>query len=564
MNSFHNRQPHTPLSPGNGRPSSSGRLFAGHAMSPSQDSASSQWSHSKRPIDSESPPFAKRPSPRERRYAASAHPLEHGSQGSQSVAANATSNALRTRRGSNRETSPELPGTNGRKQPIRESSPGLSSRAYKQSNLSYSTNGHYGASPLPDSVDAKRPQIHHADGTESTVSTTAPSTIWDDVEDLKHRMRKLELTGKLPLTSEAAISNVFSERPPTATTTMTTISSSPKFGRRGSVSPSTVRGTETAEIHPLLHSALAKSKPLIEPSVFRALEATASDALVLAAMATPGGSQAATSVTGVDRRFRRKADSMCRSLTELCIALTQEKSERDAVNGQTRTTKGERIVSIHHNIESGPGSSYLQASSEDPEMRSSSRLLNRLEVRRASMLQFAPPMAHRDSPPEANTPTQEMMTTTIPARTIHSTTSRIDRPSTLLLRKAPTSEATDASPSSSPLAEISHYRSYPSSVERAQREHTSQQLISAPSQHSTSVQSSLPVRRNYFSTASSSPSTPMVQPGSRRYQDRGTTPPSVESARAAADIRRERMAAVGSQRREKRIISRQVGADAPC
>lgn len=550
MNSFYTRQPHTPLSPGNGRPSSSGRLFAEHAMSPSQDSASSQRGQSKRLIGSESP-FAKRPSPRERRYAASAHPLDHGSPGSQSVIApTVTSNALRTRSGSNRETSPELAGTHGRRQSIPESSPSLSSRAYKQSNLSYSTNGHCGSSPFPDSKDAKRPQIHHADGTASTVSTTAPSTIWDDVEDLKHRMRKLELTGKLPLTSEAAISNVFSERPPTATTTMTTISSSPKFGRRGSVSPSTVRGTETAEIHPLLHSAMTKSKPLIEPSVFRALEATASDALVLAAMATPGGPQAAPSATGVDRRFRRKADSMCRSLTELCIALTQEKSERDAANGQTRTMKGERIVSIHHNAESEPGPRYLRASSEDPEMRSSSRLLNSIEVRRTSMLQSTPLVTHRDSPPEANTPTQELTTTTIP-----STTSRLDRPSTLLRRKAPTSEAADAGPSSRPLAEISHYRSYPSSIERAQREYTSQQLLPTLSQHSTSAQSSLPVRRNYFSTTSSSSITPTAQPGSRRYLDRGTTPPSGETARAAADIRRERMAAVGSQRREKKITS---------
>lgn len=547
MNSFHARQPHTPLSPGSGRPSSSGRLFAGYAMSPSQDSTSSQWAQSTRLTDSESPPFAKRASPRERRYAASAHPLEHGSPGSQSVLApKVTSNVLSA---SNRETSPELPGTHGRRQSIRESSPNLSSRAYKQSNLSYSNSGHYGSLPFPDSSDAKRPQIHHADGTASTVSTTAPSTIWDDVEDLKHRMRNLELTGKVPLTSEAAISNVFSGRPPTATTTMTTISSSPKLGRRGSVSPSTVRGTETAEIHPLLHSALAKSKPLIEPSVFRALEATASDALVLAAMATPGGSKSATSVTGVDRRFRRKADSMCRSLTELCIAVTQEKSERDAANGQTRTMKGERIVSIHHNVESGPGSRYPRASSEDPEMRSSSRLLDRLEVRRASMLQFAPPVTHRDSPLEANTPTQEMTTTTIPSRTI-----RLDRPSTLHRRKEPTSEATDASSSSRSLAEISYYRSYPSSAGRAQHGYTSQQLLSTPSQHSTSIQSSLPVRRNYFTT-SSSPTTPTVQPGSRRYLDRGTTPPSVETARAAADVRRERMAAVGSQRREKRITS---------
>lgn len=554
MNSFHTRQPHTPLSPIDGRPSSSGRLFAVHAMSPSQDSASSQLGQSKRLIDSESPPFAQRSSPRERRYAASAHPLEHGSPGSQPVLApNVTSKVLRTRSGSNRETSPELPGTHGRKPPIRESSPSLSSRAYKQSNLSYATNGHYGSSPFADSMEAKRPQIHHADGTASTVSTTAPSTIWDDVEDLKHRMRKLELTGKLPLTSEAAISNVFNERPPTATTTMTTISSSPKFGRRGSVSPSTVRGTETTEIHPLLHSALANSKPLIEPSVFRALEATASDALVLAAMGTPGGSQTVPSVTGMDRRFRRKADSMCRSLTELCIALTQEKSERDALQGVTRTTKGERIVSIHHNVESGPGSRYLRASSEDPEMRSGSRLLNRLEVRRASMLQFAPPVTHRDTPPEANNLTQEMTTTTIP-----STTSRLDRPSILLRRKEPTSEAADTRPSSRSLAEISQCRSYPSSVERAQREYTSQQPLPT---HFTTVQSSLPVRRNYSLTTSSSPTTPTVQPGSHRYLDRGSTPPSIETARAAAEIRRERMAAVGSQRRERRITSRQVGAD---
>lgn len=563
MNSFHTRQPHTPLPPSDGRPSSSGRLFAGHAISSSQDSATSQWSQSKRLIDSESPPLAKRSSPRERRYAASANSLEHGSPGSQSVLSpNATSIALRTRSGSNRESSPELPSTQGRKLPLRESSPSLSSRAYKQSNLSYSTNGHFGSSPFPDSMDAKRPQIHHADGTASTVSTTAPSTIWDEVEDLKHRMRKLELTGKLPPTSEAAISNVFNERPPTATTTMTTISSSPKFGQRGSVSPSTVRGTETTEIHPLLHSALAKSKPLIEPAVFRALEATASDALVLAAMGTPGGSQTVPSVTGIDRRFRRKVDSMCRSLTELCIALTQEKSERNVVNGEIRTTKGESIVSIHHNVGSGPGSRYLRASSEDPELGSSSRLLNRLEARRASMLQFAPPVSHRDTPPEAKNLTQEM-TTTIPA-----TPSRLDRPSIPVRRKEPTSEAANARPSSRSRAEISQSRSYPSSVQRAQREYTSQQPLPTLSQHSTSVQSSiqssLPVRRNYFPTTTSSPTTPTVLPGSRRYLDRGPTPPSIETVRAAADIRRERMAAVGSQRREKRITSRQVGADSPC
>ncbi len=568
MNSFNSRQPPpTPLSPTNGRPSSSGRIFAGRAMSSSQDSASSQWGQSRHPEDSESPPFAKRSSPRERQYAASAHPLDQGNRGSQlTLVPNLTSTPSRMRSGSNRETSPELPGAHGGRQSYRESFPSVPSRAYKQSNLSYAKNGQYGSAPFPDSVDAKRPQIHHAEGTASTVSTTAPSTIWDDVEDLKHRMRKLELTGgTLPLSSEAAISNVFGERPPTATTTMTTISSSPKFGRLDSISPSTVRGPETTEIHPLLHAALSKSKPLLEPNVYRALEATASDALTLAAMATPGASQVSTAGTGMDRRFRRKADSICRSLTELCIALTQEKSERGASHCRNRTVKGNRSVSIHHSVESGQGSRYLRASSEDPEIGSSSRILNRLDARRAGMMHFNPPQSRRESSPEANNPTQEL-TATNPHATV-----RLDRPSIILRRKAPTVDAAEERPSSRALSEIANFRSSPSSVERAPREHTSQYPLPNISQRSPSIQTSLPVRRSYFSTTStSSPASPTVQAGSRRYLDRGTPPSSAESTRVAAEMRRERMAALGvngntagTQRAERRFTSRQAEADAP-
>jgi len=76
-----------------------------------------------------------------------------------------------------------------------------------------------------------------AEGTESTVSTTAPSTVWDELEDLKSRIHRLELTGKLPATSGAAMSHASNERPATATTTVTTMSSSPKRGRGNSISP---------------------------------------------------------------------------------------------------------------------------------------------------------------------------------------------------------------------------------------------------------------------------------------------------------------------------------------
>lgn len=536
------RQPQTPLPPTNGRPSSSGRRFPGHTVSSSQDAAALPWTHSGHPTDSESPPFAKRSSPRERRYAASAHPLDAGRRGSQPVLGpNVSLTTSRMRSGSTRETSPELPEAHGRRQSIRDLSPGPSPRAYRQSNLSYATNGHHDLSPFPEpAIDqGKRPQMHDGDGTESTVSTTAPSTIWDDVEDLKHRMRKLELTGKLPVSSDAAMSNVFGERPPTATTTMTTISSSPKHGRVDDLSPSatTVRGPETAELHPLLHSALAKSRPLIDSNIYMALEATASDALTLAAMTAPGASSAAVPSTTIDRRLRRKADSMCRSLTELCIALTAEKSERNSSGSQSNRRKASQSISIHHDTESGLEPRYLRAASEDPELRSSSRVLDRLEARRTSLLHSNPSHSPRSSPREANTPTQ---TATTPL-----TTGRLDRPSTILRRATFATDHSDDRPTSRAVTEVAHFRPSPSSAERPRREYTSQHPLPT-SQHSPSVPSSLPIRRSFFSAPSmQSPSTPNVQPGSKRYLEHGPTPPkSVDTARAA-EVRRERMASFG-------------------
>ncbi|MCJ1465798.1 hypothetical protein MMC07_004417 [Pseudocyphellaria aurata] len=535
---FTPRPSHAPLPPTNGRPSSSGRRFPGHVVSSSQDAAPSSWAQSAHPTDSGSPAFAKRSSTRERRYAASAHPLGSEKRGSQSVASpNGLLTTSRMRSGSTRETSPELPAAHAHRQSLRDSSPGSSPRAYRQSNLSYATNGHYDSSPIPNpAVDqGKRSQIRDGEGTESTVSTTAPSTIWDEVEDLKHRMRKLELTGKMPLSSDAAMSNVFAERPPTATTTMTTISSSPKHGRADGFSPgaTTVRGPETAELHPLLHEALAKSKPFIDPNIYMALEATASDALALAAMTAPRASQAAPPATTIDRRLRRKADSMCRSLTELCIAITTEKSDRDSPNSQPHRRHADRSISIHHDSENGQEPTYRRSASEDPELRSGSRVLNRLEARRASLLNSNTTHSPRSSPREANTPTQ--------SSTSPLTTSRLDRPS----RRA--TLATDHSgerPTSRAITEVAHFRPSPSSAERPRREYTSQHPLPTPSQLSPSVPSPLPMRRTFFSAPSmQSPSTPPVRPNGKIYLDRGPTPPKPTGR--AAEVRRERMASFG-------------------
>lgn len=534
------------MPPTDARPSSSGRRFLGHSITPSQDSATQLWDQSSHCTDLDSSHFTNRSSSKERRYAASAHPLDQRRRSSHTVSgANVSLSTPRLRSGSNRETSPELPVPYGRRRSVRDSSPDITSRAYKQSNLSYAANDHFDSSPFEEAQNSvlahgKKPQVHHAEGTESTVSTTAPSTIWDEVEDLKHRMRKLELTGKLPVSSDAAIANVFGERPPTATTTMTTISSSPKHGRVDSLSPgaTTVRGPETADIHPLLHSALAKSKPLVDPTIYRALEAAASDALTLAARTAPGA-QAPSSATGIDRQLRRKADSMCRSLTELCIALTEEKSERDPPTSLGQSRSGDASVSIHHSVGNGQETRYMRASSEDPDMRSSSRVMSRLEARRASLAHLNNPHSRRASPQETMTPTPPPATT----KTAFTASSRLETPS--VTRRTSTINPNER-PTSRAITEIARFRPSASSAERAPREYTSQQPLPSPTQPSPSVPLSLPARRSFFSaTPARSPTTPNVQPGSRRYQDRGTTPPSsVESARAA-EMRRERMASLG-------------------
>ena len=158
-----------------------------------------------------------------------------------------------------------------------------------------------------------------------------------------------------PATSAAAVSSEINDRPRTATTAPTTIDSSPKHEKPNSsekkiehdpepepepasatIEPPleyVVGGPHAANIHPTLHSALAKAKPLLNGSLYRTLEATAADALQLAAMTGSAGPQgtaltAAAIINGVtvsDRHVRRKADTMCRNLTDLVLALCEGK-----------------------------------------------------------------------------------------------------------------------------------------------------------------------------------------------------------------------------------------------
>ena len=481
-----------------------------------------------------------------RPYAASAHPLDQRPRSS-----NTRTSVRDFTRGDDitQDRSPGLPLGSGRQRSIREPSPGLVGLSYKQSNLSYTPNGHFGSSYFSGPQDEGReadedPQTPHAEGTESTVSTTAPSTVWDELEDMKSRIRKLEITGKIPVSSNAAVSNALRERPPTATTSMTTNSLSPKRRRMNSVSPeaSTVKAPEVANIHPLLYAALAKTKSAINANLYKALEATASDALALAAMSgsasaesvSPSTASFAGSSNGFERRLRRKADNMCRSLTELCIALSEESQETASAVGIIRPGSKDASIAAQRKESALQDLRSFRATSDEPQYRSSSRVMDRLEARRASLAIGSSPLSRQESPQQGPTP--------VPA--VSPGSNRLDRVSSGIHRSRPSEDQRDSTSSRRPLSrastEIGQIRHSPQT--KTSREYTSQHPM-PNTQRSPSVQSSLPARKSYFPSTSQSPITPNMQLGNRRYLERSTPPSSADSGRLA-EARQRRIASL--------------------
>ncbi|KAL2181743.1 uncharacterized protein P884DRAFT_234785 [Thermothelomyces heterothallicus CBS 202.75] len=181
---------------------------------------------------------------------------------------------------------------------------------YRSSNLAVTQPRTYHSSPLvPKSTNvladgqqhSSSSEANHAvEGTESSSSTAAQSSVWDELDDLKSRIQRLELTGKMP----------------------------PSLG--GGAEGNNNQGAPR-DAQPLLISALSKTKSLVSPEVFNAIESAATDALALSSMIGPVGqpgpiSSSASAVGGysggvTDRQLRKKAESICRSLTELCLAL---------------------------------------------------------------------------------------------------------------------------------------------------------------------------------------------------------------------------------------------------
>lgn len=421
-----------------------------------------------------------------------------------------------------RETSPESQVSQGARRPS-ITDPALPSRAgsYRQSNLSYASPRTYNSSPLVSRTSdiQEGPEVlpRATDGTESTVSTTAASTVWDELEDLKSRIHRLELTGKLPATSGAAMSRASNDRPPTATTTVTTVSSSPKRVRNNSISPTESALPTAGDAHPLLSSALAKSKPLLSPEVYQTLEAAAADALAITSMmgtsGQPGPISSSQSTVGTptgavsDRQVRRKADSLCRSLTELCLALSEAQHEQfQAASKQTvrPRSRDTEVSTPVDNVQRPPLSNDLAR------IKLSPRGPSRLEARRTSLLIGSSLPSPRYAPSsEVTTPTQ---------------TSMAGRRSSLLLRSRRATTEEPEEDEGSRFRTPSRATTELSRVGNSPREYASQPA--QPDNRLAPVQSSLPVRRHYVSTSLTNTSTPPLSAasglGTRRFIDRST------------------------------------------
>ncbi|KAK2879342.1 hypothetical protein FQN49_000975 [Arthroderma sp. PD_2] len=392
------------------------------------------------------------------------------------------------------------------------------------------------------------------EGTESTLSTTAPSTVWDELDDLKSRIRKLELTGKLPASSAAAMSSMAGERPRTATTTVTTVSSSPKNKQKASSQPipppipfDNDPTVTVSQVQPLLHTALAKAKPVLNHEVYQALEATAADAVNLStALASNTPHTTSMSVVSAaatpDRVLRRKADSVCRGLTELCLALSEDKLRPLSVS---KSRPGSRDATSKNYLTAGEGDSgtstvtYRRSVSHEPEDLNFSRLQSSLNrensSRRTSILNVSPSMSTLKAPQEApEQSTHHLMT---PQQ-------RINRRSSLLRTRRQEQEDYDnklqptTNTTSSSFRPISRSMTVTDNLgrdryNRASRECTPEynsqenspnhQYRTTPfrttTTSATTSQSAIPLRRTFMSTTSNIPTNTSVsiQPGFRRY-----------------------------------------------
>lgn len=506
-----------------------------------------RFSHYGSPLDSNNvspsgPTSSVAPSP------ASAHPPDdHNSpryfgtrSNSRSVAGIPQSKFSRT----SPDTSPRSPANNSdRRSSLHEP------RGYRYSSLS-TIHSIRQPSDSGTTAHARADQERPRQETDSTLSPTAPSAVWDELEDLKSRIGKLELTGKLPPPSHEAVSSPPGQRPQTAATTMTAFSSSPKHGGKSS-NPSA--GSETSiavsQVHPLLQTALARANSVLSREVYCALETAVTDALklstVLGSGVPPSGSASVANGYGpADRKARRKADNLCRGLTELCIALSD-----DQLKYKQPPSRDEYLQSPRNGIDgwsATPSPNYQRSGSHEPEgtprRRSTTRAASHLDARRSSLVNAGDNNVQVPSQIDSNhTQSSEAAPNRLNRLSTSSRTRRLQledenegtaSPRVRSISRGAMTEI-NTPPSRLPAGQQRASLDYrPSHFNLRSQQHQStppdsqpqpQQQKSQPTRTLSLSQSGIPSRKSYMSPGNYSPATARsnIQAGSHRY---GFTP----------------------------------------
>ncbi|KAL4749691.1 hypothetical protein BDW72DRAFT_130663 [Aspergillus terricola var. indicus] len=457
-------------------------------------------------------------------YSASAHPLDETGRSPQLNFASSSHSTVGLPRSRLSRTNPE-------DEPIPERRASLHDpRSFRHSGLSTIRSSRQASA---SEVTEKPRYEPRQDGTESTLSTTAPSTVWDELEDLKSRIKKLELTGKLPPSSQEAM--LSGDRPRTATTTVTTMSSSPRH-RRTSVSGESDTITAQNPVHPLLQSALAKVRSVVNKDVYTALEATATDAMALSHILgtgkTPSGNVSIVNGYGsTERQSRRKADSVCRSLTELCLALSDEHHTKQQSSGDA-TFRISQSNTADEGTVTPTTLSYRKSINQDPEenaprQSSGPRTASRLEARRASVANQGDLYPSPENPGQSTKLAHSPSAPATPA-----TASRLSRLSvSMRTKRLQEDELSDyRSPHTRSVSRSMTDIGAASSTQKASPRQQSSFGYPAPrpiseSQQSsqprtpTNSQSGIPLRRSLMNPSHYTPAIPRanIQAGSRRY-----------------------------------------------
>lgn len=229
-----------------------------------------------------------------------------------------------------------------------------------------------------------------------------------------------------------------------------------------------------------------------------------------------------------DRQVRRKADSLCRSLTELCLALSDGKKDSGpSPASQIASKPANKELDVRNSIEQD--SHQAQGMSTDlVRVKASPRALSRLEQvqqRRSSLLATSSLPSPRYAPSESATPTQSAVA---------------GRRSSLLLRsrRGGTEEPDDEDETrfrapSRATTEVGRMRGSP-------REYVSQEPLP---ERPLSIQSALPVRRHYATSSLPNARAAVPPPTSlsgRRYLDQSDRTPERETTSVVSRLMEER------------------------